>query len=237
MSVSKDSFNVIEIISRAPWFKNLPATAHEELAKGAKLELMKSNDYVFGVGQRTDSIFCILTGWVRVSVNSADGDEFALTDLQTESWAGEASLFNDKPRVIDLHVKKDAWVLKIHRSVVNRIGEQYPSMYRDVAEYQVDRARGVYELLAGMVLYPLKSRLAGRLLSMADETGRVVSEGIQIPQKMSQSDLARLCMGSRQRVNKILREWQNQSLVVMLDDHYVITSLERLSEEVELSER
>lgn len=237
MTVSKDSFNVIEIIARGPWFKNLPACAHEELAKGAKLELLKSNDYVFGVGQRTDSIFCILTGWVRASVNSADGDEFALTDLQTESWAGEASLFNDKPRVIDLHVKKDAWVLKIHRSVVNRIGEQYPLMYRDVAAYQVERARGVYELLAGMLLYPLKSRLAGRLLSMADETGQVVSEGVQIPQRMSQSDLARLCMGSRQRVNKILREWQNQSLVVMCDDRYVITSIERLAEEIELSER
>ena len=237
MTISRDSFNALEIVARGPWFQSLPASAHEELAKAAKLELMKSNDYVFGVGQRTDSIYCILSGWVRVSVNSADGDEFALTDLQSESWAGEASLFNDKPRVIDLHVKKDAWVLKIHRGVVNRIGEQYPVMFRDIAAYQVERARGIYELLAGMLLYPLKSRLAGRLLAMCEESGVVSKEGVRIPQKMSQSDLARLCMGSRQRVNKILREWQAQALVEMVDDCYVIRDVASLADQIEISER
>ncbi len=227
------SYNAKAIISRSPWFKSLPDTALAELTMAARIELMKAPSYLFEVGQPSDHVYCVLSGWIRASVVSAFGDEFALSDLKHESWIGEAGLFNDKPRLIDMQVKRDAWVLKIPRAVVLKVGEQHPSMYRDLSESQAENARGVYELFAGMVLYPLKARLAGRLLAMADILGEPHNLGVCIPQKMNQTDLARLCLGSRQRVNKILRDWDARDLVVNDGEFYVLRDLEKLAIEVD----
>jgi CRP-like cAMP-binding protein len=234
--MNQHNFDVEKVIARSPWFKNLPKEQQAILVKHSKVEMIEANSYLFSVGQSTSHLYCVLSGWIRASVNSAYGDEFALNDLHEGSWAGEASLYNDLPRVIDLQAKEDSWVLKVPRAAVIRAGEAYPLMYRDISQFQVARTRGVFELLAGMVLYPLKSRLAGRMLAMAHEFGETVETGVAIPQKMSQTDLARLCVGSRQRVNKILRDWSARGIIAHEGDFYVITNMEALAEEVEVTE-
>jgi len=234
--MSQYDFDIPKVIASSPWFVNLPAEQQAMLVKYAKVEKVDANGYLFSVGQSTSHVYCVLRGWIRASVNSAYGDEFALNDLHEGSWAGEASLYNDLPRVIDLQAKEDSWVLKVPRSAILRAGEVYPLMYRDISRFQVERTRGVFELLAGMVLYPLKSRLAGRMLALAREFGELADDGVTIPQKMSQTDLARLCMGSRQRVNKILRDWTSRGIIAHEGDYYVIKDSDALAEEADVSE-
>ena len=41
-----------------------------------------------------------------------------------------------------------------------------------------------------------------------------------------------LCLGSRQRVNKIFREWTEQDILTLQGDHYVIYDLNRLKVEI-----
>jgi len=230
-------FDIRAILTRSPWFKSLPDEAISTLAESARVELVKAPNYLFEAGQPTESVFCVLSGWVRASVVSAFGDEFALNDLKREAWVGEAGLYNDKPRLIDMQVKQDAWVLRLPRTAILRVGELHPVMYRDISEHQAETARGVYELFAGMVLYSLKARLAGRLLALADSLGQAHQLGVCIPKKMSQTDMARLCLGSRQRVNKILRDWATRDLVVNDGEYYVIRDLDRLADEVDSTEQ
>jgi len=230
-------FDIEAILTRSPWFKSLPGTAISILADAARVELVKAPNYLFEVGQPTDCVFCVLSGWVRASVVSSFGDEFALNDLKREAWVGEAGLYNDKPRLIDMQVKQDAWVLRLPRAAVLRVGEKHSIMYRDISEHQAETARGVYELFTGMVLYSLKARLAGRLLALSESLGQPHELGVCIPKKMSQTDMARLCLGSRQRVNKILREWASRDLVINDGEFYVIRDFDRLADEVDPAEQ
>ena len=62
--------------------------------------------------------------------------------------------------------------------------------------------------MAGIAFYPLRARLAGRLLVLRLDYGVPCDEGDLLDVHLSQSDFARLCLGSRQRINKFFGSGQ-----------------------------
>jgi CRP-like cAMP-binding protein len=85
-----------------------------------------------------------------------------------------------------------------------------------------------------MAFYPLRTRLAGRLLHLLEEHGQKTDDGLLLDVSLSQNDLAQLSLGSRQRINKILSEWRELGIIELQGSHYLIRDLESLSAEMEL---
>jgi len=54
---------------------------------------------------------------------------------------------------------------------------------------------------------------------------------------MSQLDFARMSMGSRQRVNKIFRDWVKDGVLLKQGDKYIATNIELLKREIEAEEK
>ena len=54
--------------------------------------------------------------------------------------------------------------------------------------------------------------------------------------KVSQNDFARLALGSRQRVNRVFRDWASRGLVETREDHIWVRDLEQLEQEIDLFE-
>jgi CRP-like cAMP-binding protein len=123
-------------------------------------------------------------------------------------------------------------LLAIPRQVVLEVGNIWPAMYRNLFRADWVNTRGLYEILSAVMFYPLAARLAGRVLALIDEHGRRVDGGILIDIKLSQNDFARLSMGSRQRVNRIFRDWDKRGLVVTRDDHLLIMDIKGLQREM-----
>jgi CRP-like cAMP-binding protein len=224
------------IIARSPWFADLPEEAHRQLASAASTRFLPVNSYIYQQGRPTTEIYGLLSGRVRITISSPNGQEFALVDHEPDTWLGQPALLGDEGRVIDARVIESSEVLVIPREVVLAVGNTYPLLYRNLFRYTQDVLRGFHELMAGILFYPLKSRVAGRLLELAREHGETVSEGVQLDVKVSQNDFARLALGSRQRVNKIFREWNSRGLVVTRDDRLLIRDVNELEQEIDLFE-
>ena len=84
------------------------------------------------------------------------------------------------------------------------------------------------ELLGGMLFYPLSARLAGRLQWFAQTYGIQTDEGILIDKKMTQQELAELARGSRQRVNKIVKEFEDEDILILTGQKYLIKNMRAL---------
>jgi len=78
--------------------------------------------------------------------------------------------------------------------------------------------------------------LAGRILALLEDYGKPCEEGTRLDISLSQKDFARFILGSRQRINKIFREWDDKGMVLMKDGRYIIPDIARLEEEVELQD-
>ncbi len=178
-------------------------------------------------------MFCILTGRVRLFLTSAIGQEYAVNDLEPEVWVGEQFLAGDVPTALDAQLVEDSAVLVIPREVVLKVANEYPLTYRMLFEQTMERSRGLFILLQGMAFYPLRTRLAGRLLQLIDDHGQKTDEGLLLDVARSQNDLAQLSHGSRQRVNKILSEWRDCGIIELQGSHYLIRDREALAAELE----
>lgn len=94
--------------------------------------------------------------------------------------------------------------------------------------HSLNTLKKVLELLAGMLFYRIKSRLAGRLLFLLKQHGQPHEDGISLDIKTSQVDFAQMSMGSRRQVNKTFREWVAQGVIAKQGDRYIIKNISAL---------
>lgn len=226
----------LEIVARSPWFEGLPGKALQALADSATRRSLPVGGYIYQQGAPTTEVYCVLQGRVRVSISSPNGHEFAIIEREPETWLGEPGLVDDEGRVLDARVIDPAELLVIPRETVLKVGEQFPQMYKNLFHYNQNTLRAVHELVAGILFYPLKARVAGRLLHMLGDHGQETADGILLDIKVSQNDFARLALGSRQRVNKIFRDWNSRGLVETRDDFLLIKDVDLLEQEIDLFE-
>ena len=123
-------------------------------------------------------------------------------------------------------------ILVISRHVVLEVADTWPLLFRNLFRDNVTNTRGLYEILSGMLFYPLRARVAARLLLLVEEHGQPLADGVLIDIKLSQNDFARLAMGSRQRVNRIFRDWSERGLVETRDDHLLVRDVDSLEKEI-----
>ncbi|WP_076000735.1 Crp/Fnr family transcriptional regulator [Pseudohalioglobus lutimaris] len=223
----------LDVVADSPWFTGLPGDALQQLAASATIRPYPRGSQVYSEGQVTQEVFCVVTGRLRVAISSSEGHDFAIIDLSHGFWFGEPVLANDAPRVTSVQAMTAADVLAIPRQVVLEVADAYPLMYRNLFHDHVAGTRKLYGLLGGMLFYPLRARVASRLLSFADEFGVADESGTRIDIKLTQNDLARLSLGSRQRVNKVLRTFTEQGLIETRDDRVVVRDRDGLLAEVE----
>ena len=225
-----------EALLESPWFAGLPVEAIDRLGAAAELRHMAANTRIYEQGLPTTEIVGVLSARVRVSISSPNGHEFSLIDREPGAWFGEPGLVNDDNRIIDARLLGSSEAVVIPRDVVLAVGEEFPILYRNLFRYHQEVLRGTHEILAGMLFYPLRSRVAGRLHYLLAEHGVRVEEGVLLDIKVSQADFARFAMGSRQRVNKIFRDWNERGLVVMREDYLLIRDPDELEREIALFE-
>ena len=231
-----DRAAMTEVVKKCSWFDQLPDNAIAQLAAKAFIKTYDTDQFLYLVGESPEYVYCVQSGRVRLSVSSSIGQEFVLTDFHPGEWLGELALTSGETRVTEAFALEASQVLLIPASSVNQVGSQYPILYKSLFYSHMQRTQDVFGLFAGILFYPLKSRLAGRLLELAKKHGEQGSEGIELDMHMSQLDFARMSMGSRQRVNKIFRDWVKEGLILKQGDKYVIVDLAALRRETVLQD-
>ena len=230
------AFDFPAVIKRSPWFQGLADSALETLAGAGCQRSLSVGECIYRQGFPTTEVYCVLSGRVRVSLHSPNGHEFAIIEREPETWFGEPGLVDDQGRILEASAIDPTELLVIPREVVLAVGEEHPLMYRNLFHYNQNTVRGMHTLVSGILFYPLKARVAGRLLHLADAHGQQTEEGLLIDIKVSQNDFARLALGSRQRVNKIFRDWTARGLVDTRNDYLLILDRELLEQEISLFE-
>ena len=177
---------------------------------------------------RDRGFFGISAGKVRMSITAETGDELILWDLRDGMWFGSTTLVDNSATSFDARALVDSEVVEIPRSVVKEIAEEFPEIYKYLFADQALYTRMMYTLMTSMLFYPLKSRLAFRLLVMLKVNGGREGSSVFLKTDLTQSDFANMVRGSRQQVNKIFRQWRDKGIVHLVDGRYQVPSVNKL---------
>jgi CRP/FNR family cyclic AMP-dependent transcriptional regulator len=194
------------------WFQGLPTELQERLLqRGSSLELAP-NQQIFMRGQPPDGIYAMLDGAVSVSGTDSEGNEALLTVLVPPGWFGEISLFDRQPRTHDVISDGEGLLFHVPQRALDEILEAEPRYWRDFALLVTSKLRLMFIAMEDWALLPTATRLARRLVLMAEGYGEWQDRSAR-EVHVSQEKLVALLSTSRQTVNHILKELETAGLI------------------------
>jgi CRP/FNR family cyclic AMP-dependent transcriptional regulator len=226
--------NLETVILQCPWFKGAPDSAFEILIASARLKSFDQKQYLYRLGEEGEFVYAVVSGFVRIKISSIHGQEFALTEYSCNSWLGEFTLTNEPARMFEAQVLNNSSIIQIPKRVVKALAEEHGVIYQNLFLAQAQKTLQMCELLGGMLFYPLSARVAGRLQWFTQNYGIPTQEGILIDKKMTQQELAELTRGSRQRVNKIIKEFEDEGILMLVGQKYLVKNTLALKAKTQL---
>lgn len=213
-------------LQSVPLFGSLSAAEIEQILGQTVLRGVERGRLILRQGDPPSGMLVVLQGSVRVAATAADGREVTFSVLGTGQFLGEISLLDGAPRSADVTALEDCVLLVVERAGFLGLIRNNPDLsLKLVGELcrRLRRANLAYEDLA---LLDLPGRIGKLLLGLPQQT---TLAGRRISFRLSQADLGRLVGGSREKVNRQLRLWEQQGVIARERGHLVILLPETLA--------
>ena len=156
--------------------------------------------------QGTDAtcFYYLKEGRVKSFIQSENGDERVLNLYSAGSLFGEASFFDELPRVSSAVAMTPCQLVPIDRDLVMQEIAKDPELALAMMKYLARTVRLLSHQVDQMAFRPAKWRVASYLLSHADQNGTV---------PYTQDDIAASVSVSRVTVSRILNDFARKSMV------------------------
>jgi CRP-like cAMP-binding protein len=173
----------------------------DEVANSAHRQRYADGEMVFARGDAPTHLFMVLSGRVSMSRVSRAGRESVFSVIGRGRWFGEISLLDGKPRTHDAFAVGDSVLLQLPLAEFQRILAAHPEGIYLIARQMCARLRVAFDQAERSELAPVDTRMAVRLLELADRTDHIV--------RISAEDLGDMVARSRQTVAKYLQAWED----------------------------
>lgn len=202
-----------ELLARSILFNQLPAEDLDQLARYAKNRTVAPREVIFHKAEPGNQLCAILSGQVKLTTVSSEGKEMVLGMLGRGEFFGEISLLDGEARTATVTAMVPTELLVIERRDFIPFLERNPKVAIRLLGTLALRLRLTNELFEDTLFRNLSTRLAKRLLLLADSHGEADNGGTRITLKLSQTELGNMVGTSRESVNKQLRAWEEEGLI------------------------
>jgi CRP/FNR family cyclic AMP-dependent transcriptional regulator len=156
---------------------------------------------ILNEGDRTDTLYVILEGRVRIFVADADGNEVVFHTQGAGEYFGEMML-DEGPRSASVMTLEPSRFLVVPKTELKAFLARNPDFAVRVMEKLIHRVRGLTERVKSLSLMDVYGRVARLLLELAEERdGKLV-----IAERLTQQDIASRVGASRAMVSRILKD-------------------------------
>ncbi|MBN1878331.1 MAG: Crp/Fnr family transcriptional regulator [Anaerolineae bacterium] len=219
--MSTETTDRIVLLQQLPLFEGLDYEALQILVAESRHCIYHPGDVVFYQGEPGITCHIVIKGSLRVFVAGEDGHELSVRILGAGEIVGEMALFENLPRSANVIALETTQTLELDQDVLLRCLRRSPTLALGLLRAMSERLRTTTEDAERLASLPVAERLLLRLQRLAQESGRRVSDGVQIVPPMTQQELATLVGTSRESVNRALVRLRNQGKV-RLDGGWII---------------
>ena len=203
-------------------FGGLPDSCLEPVAKVANMRRVPRGSIVVRAGDKTDFVYLVLSGSLKVLVSDEEGREVILSMLGPGELFGEMGVLDDHPRSATVLAVEPSEVVVIGKNDFKRCLVENPDVSLFIMRNLTRRLRMADRAIESLALLDVYGRVA-RLLLEAAETidGRRV-----VTQKLTKQDIAKMIGASREMVSRVMRDLTAQGLLREEEGQLVLLDLE-----------
>jgi CRP/FNR family cyclic AMP-dependent transcriptional regulator len=206
------------LLRNIPLFANLSDQELAQVSAEASLKQFPKNKVIISEGEKSDSLYAIVAGKVKVLISDEDGKEIILAILGPGEFFGEMSLIDSQPR--------SATVITMEASSFNVISHgdfiqcltSNPDIAKTILATMAKRLREADKKIESLALLDVYGRVARTLLELATKEGNK----LVVSQNLSQQDIANMVGASREMVNRILKDLAHGGYIQVESKHIII---------------
>lgn len=143
------------------------------LAEGQHPRAYAPGQMIYLQGTPAETFFYLLEGTARSYISSASGGERVLTTHRAGDLMGEASFFDQCPRVSSAVAVTACRAVTVDRDRLNAVFQAHPDLALPMLQYLARTVRLLSGHVDDMSFLRADQRLARHLLAKADRDGRV----------------------------------------------------------------
>lgn len=211
----------LTILRALPIFEMLDDACLKPLTRVATLRSIPRHTAVLHAGDRTDNIYFVLSGALKVQISDDEGREVILSMLGPGELFGEMGVLDDHPRSATVLAVEASEVVVIGKADFKQCLVENPDVSLFIMRNLTKRLRLADRNIESLALLDVYGRVARLLLEAAETVdGRLV-----VMHKMSKQDIAKMIGASREMVSRVMRDLTAQGLIQEADGQLILVDL------------
>ncbi len=170
------------------------------LADHGTVKAYPKNAVIVSEGDRSDSLYVILTGKVKVYLADEEGKEMVLSTQGPGEYFGEIIL-DEGPRSASVMTLEPSKFSIVSREQFNEFLAQSPEVTLELVRSLIHRVRELTKKVSDLALLDVYGRVRGLLLELATE-----QDGKLVVERLTQQEMASRVGCAREMISRIFKD-------------------------------
>ncbi len=189
-------------MSNIPLFSEFSSDDLEYISCRGVVKSFSKNTVLINEGDRSDALYVILDGQVKVYASDENGKEVILNIQGPGEYFGELALIDEVPRSASVMTLKSSRLAFVSRESFEACLVENPALALKLVRSLTQRIRSLTEVVKNLALHDVYGRVARTLLKLAQkQDGQFVIE-----QRLTHQDIANMVGASREMVSRIMKD-------------------------------
>ena len=207
---------MIEKIAEHIVFNGVKAETIQKVIKSASaIEIYKKNETLIEPQSHEKDVFFILSGVVRLSLFSHDGDVVSYNDVQGKDFFGWLSILDNKERLTSATVQEECQITRIQGKAFKAILFTDEQLMNNFMVRIASVIRDYTQRIEDLSALSVKQRVLNELLKRNQNGDGIVTIG-------THEDLASWLGTTRETTSRALKSLENDGVLKRLDHDYQI---------------
>jgi len=206
------------MLKNIPLFADLDDTEMEFLSRRAVTRKYPRNTIFMTEGDYSDSLYCILSGRVKVFLNDDEGKEIILNVQGPGEYFGELALLDSGPRSASVMALEKCRLSVISKADFEDFLAKHETAQKKIMLGMVKRLRALTENVRTLALLDVYGRVARVLLQLA----RPVGDVLVINEELRQQDIANRVGSSREMVSRVMKDLREGGYIELDENRHIV---------------
>ena len=196
--------------------------------------LMKvsKDHHVYHSDQRSDFIYFIMDGRIKIGSISDDGKEITKAILSQGEVFGELSLIGQVSRNDHAIALEDSKICKISSDEMKNLIQDHSSLSMFFMKMMGSKVIEMEKRLESLVFKDSRSRIVEYLTELVRKRGQRIGYEWVVRNFITHQEIANLTATSRQTVTTVLNELRNENIITFNRKRLLVRDLDKLSDEI-----
>jgi len=200
-------------IHNIPLLSSLNEEEMGKISEGIAFKDFKKGDYIFRTGDKADKLYIVCSGKMKIYNDLSDGREQILYIYSAGDFVGALNLLKEDEYKYNAEALEDTTISTLSKNKFDEIVIKNPSITLKILEKSYERIRWAEDLINRLSSSSADSKVAGLLLSLIEDFGKVTKEGIVIELSINREEMGSYAGIARETITRKLKQLKEQGII------------------------